>query len=118
MAENKPKKVSRGGMWFRTGNYGDYYSVKVTIGGKEENGRIVGGTDYFFNAYENTYKQEGETTPDFKLFAQEPKKDQTAAPAGPPTKKTSAAKKAAPKAAAVPVPESAENPSEDDDLPF
>jgi hypothetical protein len=110
---DKVKKVSRGGIWKRSGDYGDYYSVKVTIGGNEVDGKVVGGTDYFFNAYPNTYKQEGETTPDFKMFAQVPRTN-TATPTTPAAKKAPvAAKKPTPRV----VPAEVESP-DDESIPF
>lgn len=56
-------KKSIGGLWKRDGQYGPYMSGQIEINGEKIN----------FRVYENTYKKAGDKTPDFKIFAIEPR---------------------------------------------
>jgi len=55
MPVNKPKSV--GGLWKRTNEYGEYFSVSIEIGGVKHN----------FMAFRNRYKEEGDKKPDFTI---------------------------------------------------
>lgn len=61
------KKKPIGGIWKRSGQYGDYLSGQIEINGQKFN----------FRAYENSYKKPGEKTPDFKIFPVVPKQLET-----------------------------------------
>lgn len=69
--ENKPKKLSVGGLWKRTGEYGEFLSGQITLDGKE----------YNFTASPNKYKFENPEAPypDFRIFLKDKKGQKTAA---------------------------------------
>jgi hypothetical protein len=70
-ANQKPKELSQGGLWKEQDRNGDlYYSGKITIEGKEVR----------FRAFSNRYKQDGENTPDFRVFLSKPSNGATEAP--------------------------------------
>jgi hypothetical protein len=69
------RKESIGALWIRNGSSGEFLSGKITINGKET--EII--------AFVNTYKQEGEKTPDWRIFISEPRNaSPTQKPAGKP----------------------------------
>jgi hypothetical protein len=75
---DKPKAKSIGGLWKYTSKIDqqEYWNGNITIDGVE----------YPINVYANSYKKQGEKSPDFRIFAAKPR--QNAAPTQPQTPKT------------------------------
>jgi uncharacterized protein (DUF736 family) len=53
--ENKKKDI--GGIWIKSGQYGDYLSIQVEINGVKHN----------FSAFPNKYKELGDKKPDYRI---------------------------------------------------
>jgi hypothetical protein len=51
------KKKSIGGIWIKSGQYGDYLSISVEINGVKHN----------FTAFQNKYKEHGDKKPDYTI---------------------------------------------------
>ncbi len=64
------KKQSIGALWSRNGQNGEFLSGDVTINGQKT--EIV--------VFQNTYKQEGEKTPDWRIYVSEPRANSNPAP--------------------------------------
>ncbi len=106
MAEpQKAKKQSDGGLWKQSNDIGDFYFGKLT----------VNGVTHSFRAYPNTFKQEGEKTPDFRitLFTDKP-----AAPAQAPATAVKPRPVAAGKPKTATVAQSAPTAEPEGDVPF
>lgn len=76
MAEKKVYPKSIGGLWSRQSSYGEFFTGKIT----------VNGVSHSFVVFKNDLKQEGEDTPDWRIY---PPKDQEK-PAATTAKKTAA----------------------------